>query len=394
MIALALRRFCRLTYLSFFRAKGTEGRLTRKRVKALVKLYLTLWPLQFIHLFFLLLDDVLFPGYRRVQIKAPVFIVGNPRGGTTHTLRLVAQDEERFHCAKTWESLLAPAICERKLIRALSRLDRRMGGKMNAKLTQAHDDLFHDLDQFHQIDLKAADEDEGFFGPIFATIQFIFMFPFLNEFDMALAFDQKTPPADKKTFIRFYRGIIQRALYVNGPEKQYLSKGPSNTFRIEALRQAFPDAKFIYVARNPLQTIPSQMSFLAYTWHAFCDIPEKYPFREFLFKNSGAFYRYPLEALEGNAPESSYAIVKYDDLVSDPKQTVADIYAGLGMTISPRYAAALDRAAEKAAGYKSQHAYSLGDTGFTREDVVAEYRDIFERFGFDTGENWTNDAKS
>jgi len=154
---------------------------------------------------------------------------------------------------------------------------------------------------------------------------------------------------------------------------------------IEALSQAFPDARFIYVARNPLQTIPSQMSFLAFMWHAFCDIPEKYPFREFVFRNAGTFYRYPLEALEGKAAESSYAIVKYDDLVAAPKQTVSDIYAGLGMTISPQVAAALDREAEKARGYKSKHTYSLGDMEFTREDVIAEYRDIFERFDFDTG---------
>jgi hypothetical protein len=40
-----------------------------------------------------LLDLVLFPRYRRAKIEAPVFIIANPRSGTTFLHRIMCLDE-------------------------------------------------------------------------------------------------------------------------------------------------------------------------------------------------------------------------------------------------------------------------------------------------------------
>lgn len=300
-------------------------------------------------------------------------------------LRLISQDEQRFYCPRTWETFFAPSITQKKLVKALAKLDRRLGSRIQQKIAEKEASAAQAMEEFHQLRLKAPDEDEGYFSPLFSPIQFIFMFPFLDEFDVAFAFDTKVPPADRELFMKYYKRIIQRTLYVNGPTKRYLSKAPSNSFRVDALYETFPDAKMIYIARNPLQTIPSQVSFLAHMWHDFCEPLEEYPFRDRILKDSGQFYRYPLERLEGVRPEDSYAIVKYDDLVRDPEPTVVDIYRRLGFDISPEYAQALHEAAEKARRYKSKHVYSLEQMGFTREQLIAEYQDVFDRFGFDTG---------
>jgi len=37
----------------------------------------------------------------------------------------------------------------------------------------------------------------------------------------------------------------------------------------------------------------------------------------------------------------------------------------------------------KARNYTSQHEYRLEDMGFTPEQIIAEYQDVFEFFGFD-----------
>jgi len=49
------------------------------------------------------LDPLLFPSLRRTEVKAPVFIIGHARSGTTLTFRLLDQDEERFSSFKLWE---------------------------------------------------------------------------------------------------------------------------------------------------------------------------------------------------------------------------------------------------------------------------------------------------
>src|SRR5580704_1043802 len=51
---------------------------------------------QAIHLVFRIVDEIFFRGYRKVQIKEPVFIISNPRSGTTFLHRLISLDEENF----------------------------------------------------------------------------------------------------------------------------------------------------------------------------------------------------------------------------------------------------------------------------------------------------------
>jgi DNA-binding PucR family transcriptional regulator len=94
------------------------------------------------------------------------------------------------------------------------------------------------------------------------------------------------------------------------------------------------------------------------------------------------WYSYPLERLE-RAPQGSYIVVNFDDLVNDAEQTIAEIYRRFGFDISPAFAQVLQEEAEKARNYRSRHEYSLEQMGLTREQIVAKYKDVFDRFGFD-----------
>src|SRR5688572_9207818 len=55
---------------------------------------------QLISLIFRLLDEIFYHGYKKIHIKQPVFIIANPRSGTTYLHRLVALDDERFTYTK------------------------------------------------------------------------------------------------------------------------------------------------------------------------------------------------------------------------------------------------------------------------------------------------------
>ena len=69
------------------------------------------------------LDHLVYPRYRKQAIDRPIFIIGNPRSGTTflHRLLLGAGDMAAF---ELWE-MLFPAITARKLLGGVvPRLDR------------------------------------------------------------------------------------------------------------------------------------------------------------------------------------------------------------------------------------------------------------------------------
>jgi len=380
MIPFNFRLFFRLTYLSLFKARETNARLTRKRVFFLLGFYAIFVPMQLVNGCFLLLDRVLFPDHLQVEVREPVFIVGPPRSGSSHLQRVLARDEETFASAKLWELLLAPSITQRKLVRTLGTVDRRLGGPFHSWLLDWQERAFEEAATYHRIRLQAPDEDELTLLPIFSAIHIAFPFPFLDEFTRYIYFDSQVPPPEKERFMRFYKHSMQRTLYLYGPTKHLLSKTPANSGRVGTLHETFPDAKFIYTTRDPAEVLPSTMSLFAFQSGVFCDLLEAYPFGTHLLEMTQHWYRYPLERMEQMPAESS-TVVTYDRLTGDLERAIREAYAALGFDVGPAYAEALQEEVEKADDYESSHDYSLEEMGLTREQIVAEYRDVYEQFG-------------
>ncbi|MEA3326313.1 MAG: sulfotransferase [Chloroflexota bacterium] len=356
--------------------------MTRKRVIFLLGSAAIFVPFQLMNGLFLLLDWVFFPGFRRVEVREPVFILGNPRTGSTHLLRVLARDEETFAVAKLWELVLAPSITQRKIVRGLGKLDRCFGNPFKRWIVAWEKQAFKEEGRYRRLRFEEHDEDELILLTIFSAIHLVFAFPFWEAFHRYIFFDSEVSPAEKRRFMAFYKRCMQRTLYVYGPTKHYLSKSPANCGRVGTLCETFPDARFVYTTRNPLSMFPSTMSLFAYQCNHFSDLLEPYPFGEYLLETTKHWYRYPLQKLAQSA--HTYKVVKFKQLVQDLEQTVIDICTAFGLETSPEFGQALKEEVRKADAYTSRHKYSLEDMGITPDQIVAEYQDVFERFDFDT----------
>jgi hypothetical protein len=118
-------------------------------------------------------------------------------------------------------------------------------------------------------------------------------------------------------------------------------------------------------------------------WDLLGDPIEYRSLNEYVIEVASWGYRYPLERLEG-LPQDRYRVLRFQDLVGDAEETVTDLYAHLGLDLHPAYASVLREESERAHHHRSQHLYSLQALGLSRERIVAECADVFERFGFDT----------
>lgn len=388
-MAFDFKNFAKFTWVALFRSKGTNFRLTPKRIGWAVAFYIFFPLLELVTWVGFLLDDIFFSRYRQEDIRQPVFIVGNPRSGTTFLLRLMAKDEENFTCMHTWEILLAPSITQRKIMWALGALDRRLGSLLHRQLA-AWEKRWQEQNIMHKVALWEPEEDQYLFVHIWSTLAIWAYSAILEEATPYLFFDAEMPQAEKKRVMAFYRRSIQRHLHAyggsHGRVRRYLSKNPSASPKVDTLYEFFPDAKIIYLARNPLDVIPSYISLLDYTWNVLGDPLEDHGSRNYVLDMARHWYSYPLERLQ-RAPQDSYIVVNFKDLVGDPEQTIVGIYQRLGFDISPPFAQVLREEAEKARNYRSRHKYSLERMGLTREQIIAEYEDVFDRFGFDTGED-------
>lgn len=177
-----------------------------------------------------------------MEVREPVFILGNPRTGSTHLLRVLARDEDTFAAAKLWEFVLAPSITQRKIVRGLGRLDRRLGSPVKRWIVTWEKHAFHEEGQYRRLRLEDVDEDELNLLTIFSSIHLVFAFPFWKAFHPYIRFDSEVSPAEKQRFMTFYKRCMQRTLYVYGPTKHFLSKSPMpSSFTRPAVHwQCFP----------------------------------------------------------------------------------------------------------------------------------------------------------
>lgn len=180
--------------------------------------------------------------------KAPVFIIGHWRSGTTHLHNLLCQDSQMAY-ASTYQSVFPDTLFNklgRFLFKGFSSLlipGTRKGDNVS---------LGSSLPQEEEFALGAK-------TPL--SFYFFWMFPqkMIQFYDTYIRFHR----VKKKQLDRWksdYHLFIKKAIK-NTTGDRYLSKNPPNTGRIKTLLSMFPDAKFIFIHRNPVEVFLSTQNF-------------------------------------------------------------------------------------------------------------------------------------
>ena len=374
------RLFWRTAYRSFFDSKNTPAQLTRKRLIFLLFFY-AVWPLgALVHWFCFFLDDILFPLHKTQPIEKPLFIVGNLRSGSTFLHRLLSRDSETFTSLTIWDIYLTPAVTQKKITQFFSRLDNKLGGHLHRWL---YDFDRRTLGKFkiHPISFFQPEEDENILFHIWDSFWVSFLFPFMDELPNYQHFDEALAPEHKRRIMAFYRSMLQRHIYATG-KKYYVAKAPAFSAKIETLAEFFPEARIIYLARNPLDMLPSTISWINYARRVFTQPKEKYLYLDEIVDFTQHWYRHPLKYLDAH-PSPRHLILKYDDLILRPEQTLRAFYEQFGYPDKPGLVDIVDQAVKETLSFHSDHVYSYEEMGFTRQQIIELYPDIFERFGFD-----------
>ena len=112
---------------------------------------------------------------------------------------------------------------------------------------------------------------------------------------------------------------------------------------------------------------------------------EKYPYRREILDFTQYWYRHPLDYFDRN-PSQNKIIMLYDDLIHKPGEVIHDFYHRLGYTDQLALERIVQDAVDNMHRFQSEHVYAYEEMGFTREQILASYADIFARFGFDQRE--------
>lgn len=277
----------------------------------------------------LLLDELLFRGYRQQRLRRPVFILGVPRSGTTHTHHVLSVDK-RFTTVTLWEALFAPSVSQRYLVAGLACLDCRMGGPGARLLRMLERRLQGSLKEVHPTGLGSPEED------------FLLLLSSLDCFLLVLAFpecdwlwqlaqgDRESHKRDTGRVMKRYRSLLQRHAHFHGSHLQLLSKNASFAGLGQTLAETFPDCVLIVCERDAVLAARSQLrSLAAVRQQLFTDrvCPD---FEACLLDTLHGYYR-NLDHLKRRLPSERWVSLPLWRLSRQPRQAMLSIYEQLSL---------------------------------------------------------------
>ena len=326
------------------------------------------------------MDNLLFPAYRQVKVRAPWFVVGVPRSGTTFLHRLLAGDEKRFTTLSLAEIVFAPSIVQRIVAIALRRVDRAVGAPFARLLSVLERRLLSGLDAVHKTGMQEPEEDYLALTPVLANL--LLVLPFGDPAFFRLArFDVTLPGHERERVMAFYRRLVQRHLYVHGETRTFLSKNPSFTPMISSLSATFPDARFIACVRTPEEAVPSQISSLLVGARLFSGRVGVGWWSRHCVDMLQFYYRY-LEERSAVLPPGRFAFVRMEALAAAPSQQVSGLYARFGDRVSHAFADFLDLSDQRAQSYRSAHRYSLLEVGLDAQQLAEHFSPASRFLGY------------
>jgi len=306
-------------------------------------------------------------------IERPIFIVGQPRTGTTILYDLMAQDPQ-LRAPLSWEvdRPLPPPDPETYAT------DERIA-EVQARMEMA-DVLIPGFTDFHPTGALRAQECVRITGSAFRSMIFNTQYRVPNYSDWLLR------EADMAPAYRWHRQFLQHLQSLQSPQR-WLLKSPAHMWHLDALLAEYPDAMIIQTHRDPLTVIASVSALVAHLRRMASDetsVPDAAAsFTDDIFLG----LQRSIDARDEHViPAAQDFHVHFSQLVSDPFAIIGRIYDHLGLELTgeteARMRAFLDANPGDGGGAGSR--YRFADTGLDAGELRERARPYQNRFGVES----------
>jgi len=329
---------------------------------------------------FRLLDEVFFFNYRKTKINNPIFITGNPRSGTTYMHRLVSLDENRYATMKLYHTIL-PSVTFYKLVKAVSLVDQRIGHPFRHFFDWVDSWFFKKWENIHPTGFNHTDEDEGLYTFSFLTVAISLWCPYMQHFKYLTIID-RLPEKTRLKLQNYFESSLKRFMYVEGTNKTLLTKNVITTGRLNTILKILPDAKIVYMVRDPRKAIPSYVSMFSSTWSFLApEINQQDQAYQALAQIGIDFYQYFHTQKEKYAG-ANFTTILYDDLKTNPLDTILNMYAYFNLPVSDNFKQYLQENISHSKNYTSKHRYTLEQYGLSNAKIENQLHDFMYAYGF------------
>lgn len=305
------------------------------------------------------------------KIEKPLFVIGLPRSGTTFLFNLLCQDPNSAWI-KHWELCLPPQDLYG---------DRLSQDEKNKLIQTCRQDLrlfkflVPQIEKVHPVDITGPEEcsyllHRGFMSPLFAVYANI---PTYLQWIESTWLNNKQASID---LYQYYCQQIQILQYrqnnntFQSKEKvHWVLKSPAHIISLEAILAVFPDACFVHIHRDPLETVPSNCSLIAMMRGIFSeDVFLENIGHQWLEWLSKAVKN--VQTIRQDNPSMNIIDIEYNQLIKNPIATIRKIYQRFDYAVPQTMEETLRRyILDHPKGKHGRHVYSPEQFGLSIDNI-------------------------
>ncbi len=310
------------------------------------------------------------PEIATVPIERPIFIVGQPRTGTTILFDLLAQDPD-LRPPLTWE-VDAPWPVPRP---ETYDTDPRIA-QIQANIEMS-EQIVPGLLAHHPMGALVGQECVRIWAAQFCTMIYPVQYR-LPTYTRWQLYD-----ADHRNAYRYHRIFLQHLQ--SGVPGQWLLKSPAHLWHLETLVAEYPDALIVQTHRDPLNVISSIASLASHLRRLASDQSDiRECAQQYAEEIVVGLDRSMKVRDSGVLAPGQLVDVQFADFIADPFATIRRLYTALGRELTP---VAEQRMRDFLAAHPGDGGgarYTWSDTGLDAGEVREQVADYQRRFGVPT----------
>jgi hypothetical protein len=312
-------------------------------------------------------EELRHPAIPNEAVERPIFITGLPRSGTTFLHRLLALDSGN-RVPRVWETIYP-----------YPDLNPRGGGDPRQRRVDRQLCIFSLLSpefrRMHPIDADTPQECSEITAHVFASLRFDTTYRIPSYRDWLDATGHINP-------YRFHKRFLQHLQHQAGIGVRWVLKCPDHVFALDAIRSVYPDARLVFVHRDPLRVLPSIARLTEVLRRPFT----RHVDRAALEVQEVERWEQGAELMVRAADEQPFAQaifhIRHRDLVSNPLAAVEALYEHFGLVFDRDTAARFAHfVAKNPNGGYGANDYRLDTFGIDADLVRARFARYMAHFG-------------
>lgn len=298
--------------------------------------------------------------------KPPIFIIGHWRSGTTYVHNVLSRDKNLGYFTTFQAYLPSIFLASEKLFKPL----------VSASIPKKRpmDDVAMDA-EYPQEDQYAL----GAFCPY--SYYHGWCFPQNMELYNTYVCMENVPQKTIDAWKGFYRYILKK-ITLREHGKQLVLKNQDNTGKINILLDMFPDAKFIYLHRNPYDLYFSMMKFMKVAIPRYCI--QKPPQIEQVESSMMNLYTKLIQKYlreRDSIPQGNLVEIRYEDFIAHPLHEIQRIYETFSLQGYQDALPAFQTYIRSQKTIKTDR-YQINDE--VQQKIQRKWEFAFETFGYQT----------